>query len=76
LCFKKHFWFGLNTGANPLNLLIYLILSANDNWWLRRAQTKLAKAAPKQKKKYQEQIKFFYFRLGVWEGFHPSREKD
>jgi glycosyltransferase involved in cell wall biosynthesis len=68
LCRKKHPKFGLRCGANPINLFLYRILSANNNWWLRRAQEKLGKAKGKEVIKYQDRIKLFYFVLGVQEG--------
>ncbi|KPJ62493.1 hypothetical protein AMJ44_15530 [candidate division WOR-1 bacterium DG_54_3] len=68
LCRKKHPWFGMHCGANPINLFLYRLLSANDNWWLRINQEKLSKAEKEKAKKYQDRIKFFYFVLGVHEG--------
>ena len=67
LCREKHPWFGMHCGANPINLFLYRLLSPNNNWWLIRAQKKLSKAEGKAIKKYQEQIKFFYFVLGIYE---------
>ena len=73
LCYKKHPWFGLQTGANPMNLFLYKLFSQNNNWWLRRLQHNLSRGKnAKYIKKYQERIKFFYFLLGIWEGFHPA----
>jgi glycosyltransferase involved in cell wall biosynthesis len=70
LCRKKHPWFGMHCGANPINLFLYRLLSFNNNWWLRKAQEQLSKVAKEKAKKYQDRIKFFYFLLGTWEGSH------
>lgn len=67
LCRKKHGHFGMHCGANPVNLLLYKILSPN-NWYLRRMENKLSRAKdPARIKKYQEKIKFFYFLMGIHE---------
>lgn len=68
LCRKKHPQFGMHCGANPINLFLYRLLSANNNWWLRWNNEKLPKANKVKVKKYQDRIKFFNFVLGVWEG--------
>ena len=70
LCHQKHPWFGMHCGANPINLFLYRLLSFNNNWWLRRAREQLSKVDKEKAKKYQDRIKFFYFLLGIWEGFH------
>ena len=63
LCRRKHPWFGMRCGANPLNLFLYRIFSMNNNWWLRWNKAK----------KHPDRIKLFYFALGVWEGTHPDQ---
>lgn len=67
LCRRKHPRFGQRCGANAINLFLYRLLALNDNWWLRQARKKLAAATPKNAIKYREQIKFFYFLMGVYE---------
>jgi glycosyltransferase involved in cell wall biosynthesis len=62
LCYKKSPWFGIRAGANPANRLIFRLLSLGNNWWLRQAETA----------KDHDRIKYFYFLLGVWEGFNPG----
>jgi glycosyltransferase involved in cell wall biosynthesis len=62
LCYKKFPWFGFRTGANPINLLLFRLLSLGNNWWLRKAEAA----------KDHDRIKYFYFLLGVWEGFNPG----
>jgi len=70
--YRKHPVYALfNVGVNPINTLLYLIFSLNNNWWLRRTRKKLREALTKQNKKqinkFEEQQVFFYFIAGIHE---------
>ena len=80
LFYRKHPVYAFfNVGINPLNTLLYLMCSLNDNWWLRFSEKGLKKAEgsnnSKKIKKLKGRIKFFYFLKGMHEALFGKTKK-
>ena len=81
LFYRKHPFAGLTQlGVNPINTIIYFLLSLNNNWWLKNIKTKYEKAKTtgneKLIEKYKSHIKHFYFLYGIHEKLFRRDQKE